>query len=424
LAALGFAFIAITTLTPQSGPAAFAPSLCVLCGDMAVQDIILNVILFVPFGAGMRLAGIRRDRVIAIAFCLTAVIELLQMHIIPGRDSSLGDVITNTFGAALGIALADSWPVWVFPTIKQARRQLWGGVIVWVTILGATVWALHRSLPDTTLWGEWAPAVLHFDVFPGTIVSARAAGFAFPPGALGSDALFRQRLLSDSVLVSAVVVPGAPTDRTAPIVSVYDSERSQVFLLYQRQRSLAFSIRMNAARAMVRDPVIGLANVFPAAAAPRDNGDTLHVAGGVLHRALVIRARDDARHIERERRVPLGPALGWTFFLPWAYAFGNETSALSALWLGGLFLPLAYWSRRTGRRNEAAFALGIALVTGLVAAPPIMGGAFVGWAEWLGVIAGGGAGLWFGTMSERLGSTSHEYPESRMRVRGDESVPA
>src|SRR6185437_8188349 len=104
LAALGFAFIAIMTLTPQPGPPAFAPSLCVLCGEMAVQDIILNVILFVPFGMGMRLAGVRRHRVIAISFCLTVVIELLQMHIIAGRDSSLGDVITNTLGGVLGVA--------------------------------------------------------------------------------------------------------------------------------------------------------------------------------------------------------------------------------------------------------------------------------------------------------------------------------
>src|SRR6185437_1847814 len=108
------------TLTPQSAPPEFAPSLCILCGDMAVQDIILNVILFVPFGAGIRLAGVRRRRAIVMVFCLTAAIELLQMHVIHGRDSSLGDVITNTLGGALGLVLADSWRVWVFPTPKQA----------------------------------------------------------------------------------------------------------------------------------------------------------------------------------------------------------------------------------------------------------------------------------------------------------------
>ena len=391
---------------------------------MAVQDIILNVILFVPFGAGMRLAGVGRYRVIAIGFCLTAAIELLRC------TSFRGATRVWVTSSPTRLALRSALPSRTrgacgdFPTQKQARRQLWVGVVVWISILGATVWALHRSLPDTTLWGEWAPEILHFDVFPGTIVSARAAGFALPPGAMGSDPLFRRRLVSDSVLVSAVVVPGAPTDRTAPIVSVYDPQRTQVFLLSQRQRSLAFSIRMNAARAMVRDPIIGLANVFPAAAATRDTDDTLHVAGGILHRALVIRARDVERHIDVEQRVPLSPALGWTFFLPWPYAFGNATWALSALWLGGLFLPLAYWGRRTGRRSQAVLALGIALLAGLVAAPPIMGGAFVGWAEWLGVIAGGAAGLSLGTMSEQVGRTAHERAENRMRGRGDASVPA
>ena len=388
LAALGFAFIAIMTLTPQAGPPAFAPSLCVLCGEMAVQDIILNVILFVPFGAGLRMAGVRRARVIAIAFCLTTAIELLQMHLIPGRDSSLGDVITNTLGGAVGVALADSWQTWLLPSARQARRLLFGGVIVWVTILAATVWALHRSLPDSTLWGQWDPAILHFDRFSGTIVKSDAAGFAFPPGARGSDPVFRRRLVSDSVLVSAAVLPGAPSERTAPILSVYDPERRQIFLLAQRQRALVFSIRMNAARAMVRDPIVGLDDVFPASADARTANDTLHVAGGIIGDALVIRATDDAHRVARERRIALGPGLGWTFFLPWPYAFGDETAALSALWIGGLFLPLAYWARRARRPVEMSAALGIAAIAGLVGAPLVGGGAFVGWMEWAGVAVG------------------------------------
>lgn len=393
LAALGFAFIAIMTLTPQAGPPAFAPSMCILCGEMAVQDIILNVILFVPFGIGLRLAGVRRHRVIAISFCLTAAVELLQMHIIAGRDSSLGDVITNTLGGALGVGLVDSWRMWILPTPKQARRLLWGGALVWIGILATTVWALHRSLPDTTLWGQWDPDILHFDTFTGSIVKADAAGFAVPPGARGSDPVFRKRLVSDSVLVRAAVVPGAPTERTAPIVSVYDPQKTQIFLLAQRHRALVFSIRMNAARAMIRDPIIGLDDVFPPAGDAHAANDTLRVAGGVVDGALVILASEGTRGAARERRITLGPALGWTFFLPWAYAFGSETAALSALWLGGLFLPLAYWGRRVRRAKESGAALGIAVVVGLVIVPLVMGGAFVGWVEWVGIAAGGAAAL-------------------------------
>lgn len=392
LAALGLAFIAITTLTPHPGPPAFVPSFCILCGEMAVQDTILNVILFVPFGIGMRLAGVRRYRVIAISFCLTVSIELLQMHIIAGRDSSLGDVITNTLGGALGVALADSWRAWILPTANQARRALWCGAIVWIAILATTVWALRRSLPDTTLWGQWDPEILHFDRFSGTIVKAAAAGFDFPPGARGNDPVFRKRLVSDSVLVNAAVMPGAPTMRTAPIVSVYDPDKIQVFLLAQRQRSLVFSIRMNAARAMIRDPIIGLDDVFTSADARKAN-DTVYATAGIIDGALVIRARDDTDRGVRERRIALGPALGWTFFLPWAYAFGAETSALSALWLGGLFLPLAYWGGRARRPLEAGVVLGLTLVVGLLLVPVVMHGAFAGWAECLGIAIGGAIGI-------------------------------
>ena len=415
-AALGIAFIAVMTLTPQSGPPAFAPSLCILCGEMAVQDIILNVILFVPFGAGMRLLGVRLHRVVAISFCLAAAIELLQMHIIPGRDSSLGDVITNTLGGALGVVLANSWRAWLLPTEEQARRELWGGVVVWVTVLCATLWALHRSLPETTLWGQWDPAILHFDRFTGTVVTSNAAGYAFPPGALGSDPEFRRRLVSDSVLVSAQVVAGAPTQRTAPILSVYDPQRAQVFLLAQHQRSLVFSIRMNAARAMIRDPIIGLDDVFPSAASARAANDTVRVAGGIIDRALVIRASDVAHGVTLERRITLGPALGWSFFLPWPYAFGNETPALSALWLGGLFLPLAYWGSRARRPMEAGAALCVALVAGLVLAPIVMRGAFVGLAEWMGIAVGGALGV-VAAGSGRVAASPERMAESASAAR-------
>ena len=68
--------------------------------------------------------------------------------------------------------------------------------------------------------------------------------------------------------------------------------------------------------------------------------------------------------------------------------------------------------------------MGIALVGGLLAAPLILGGAFVGPAEWLGVLAGGGVGFWLAGKSRREGHAAYEQAANRMRQRSEAINPA
>jgi len=397
VALVGLAFIAAMTLTPQPGPSSYSPSLCILCGDAAVQDITLNVILFVPFGLGMRMAGLARRRAVIIAACTTITIELLQMHIIAGRDSSLGDVITNTLGGTLGVYFADAWPRWILPSARRARALAWAGAATWLAITVATVWGLQRSLPESPVWGRWQPGIMHMDSFPGTVLTAEAAGVAFPPGGSGADAAFRARLMSDSVLVRAMVIPGSPTQRVAPILDEADPRKTEVFLLGQRERALEFSMRMNADRAQVRDPVIKLDDVFPADAPGRDERDTLRVAGGIVHGALVIKATDN-RGSTRAGRVALTPGLGWSFFIPWGYALGATTPLLSMLWLGGLLIPIGYWAAMTRRIGESVVVLCVSALLGLVIAPLAMHGSPASWLEWLGSALGVAVGALVGRL--------------------------
>ena len=353
-------------------------------------------------------------------------IELLQMHIIRGATRVWADVITNTLGAALGVArgfvaragspdreASAATALGRRSCLDQHTRR---------DRLGFTL-----LLADTTLWGEWAPEILHFDVFPGTIVSARAAGFALPPGAMGSDPLFRRRLVSDSVLVSAVVVPGAPTDRTAPIAPGFTISRTNRGVLAVSAAAVArlFDPHERRTRDGSRSDHWPRRNVFPAAAATRDTDDTLHVAGGILHRALVIRARDVERHISCARAArPPQSGVGLDVLLTMAVRIRQcDVGALRAL-AGRTISPTGVLGSADRTAQPSSARVGHRAPAGLVAAPPIMGGAFVGWAEWLGVIAGGAAGLSLGTMSEQVGRTAHERAENRMCGRGDASVPA
>jgi VanZ like family len=77
--------------------------------SMHPKDLILNVILFIPFGVVIgawlgRRAGQGTWRAILLLAAVSASFELLQLFI-PTRFTSIDDVIANTLGGALGVLL-------------------------------------------------------------------------------------------------------------------------------------------------------------------------------------------------------------------------------------------------------------------------------------------------------------------------------
>ncbi|HEU4642455.1 MAG TPA: VanZ family protein [Gemmatimonadaceae bacterium] len=352
------------------------------------------MLLFIPFAFGLRLAGVPRWRAFAIAAGTSLAIELLQWHVIVGRDASLGDLLTNSAGGAVGIVLAERWRALVFPAVPEARRVAWWWLAGVAIALAATSWGERTSLPHTIYWGQWKPELLYMDRFPGTLVRSSVGSFPFPRGAMGNSGAFRSLLLSDSALVTAEVIPGGRTARIAPIVSVFDWQRTEIFLLGQKGADLVFSIRTNAARSLVRNPAIRLRGAFSAGRGGMGWGDggAMTVRGGVVDRSLVAEAERGG--VRREWRVPLTPGLGWSFFLPFDYAFGPETPWLSALWLAGLFLPLGYWGARVAReRRETGGAMVAAAALALAVAGPLAGERAAAWWEWGGALAGALAGV-------------------------------
>jgi VanZ family protein len=85
-------------------------------------DVFLNLLLFAPLGAGLRLAGWRWRSVVAAAALVSFTVELLQFTVVTGRDASLSDLVTNTTGAAVAAALAARWRAIVLPAPRAAAR--------------------------------------------------------------------------------------------------------------------------------------------------------------------------------------------------------------------------------------------------------------------------------------------------------------
>lgn len=376
----GFFFIAALTLYPQHATVKAPPSFCILCGDTSVLDAILNVMLFVPLGLGLRLTGMSRRRAFAIGLVTTITVELLQLAI-PGRDTSLGDVFTNSFGGLIGIVCADIWRVIVIPARRAAVRLASAWALVWLAVLAVSGVLAHISLPSTTAWGVWAPELLHQDYFPGTVHDATAGGLATPTAISATSADVRRRLSSDSVVVRARVTGGARTSPMAAIATVYDWKKSQIFMLGERNGNLTFSLRMRTADAKVATPAIRLDSVFTRR---RSKRDTIEVAGGLIDHHLWVSATVDG--VSRERTLPMDAGLGWSYLLPFDYEYGSEAPWLTVLWLAGLAAPGAYWATRGGMRALAA--CGMVMAAGLLAIPFLTRVHATAWWEWLGLAAG------------------------------------
>ncbi len=103
--AIVLAAILALTLLPSGGG---WPSPCSGVWSAASEGwrtSILNVVLFLPLGVVLALSDRRLERACLVGALLSAGIEFAQLFI-PGRDSSIGDVLTNTTGSALGYMLA------------------------------------------------------------------------------------------------------------------------------------------------------------------------------------------------------------------------------------------------------------------------------------------------------------------------------
>jgi glycopeptide antibiotics resistance protein len=67
-----------------------------------------NVLLFIPFGAALRLRSYSLGKSAATAFALSVMVEITQF-LIPGRTTSIDDAMLNAAGGVLGYALVSTW---------------------------------------------------------------------------------------------------------------------------------------------------------------------------------------------------------------------------------------------------------------------------------------------------------------------------
>jgi len=393
----GLVAIGIATLSPETGPA-IGSHFCLICGSVGTVDAILNVILFVPLGVGLALGGARGKNALIWVFALSALIETAQLFLISGRDSSVGDVLTNTLGGAFGFAIGRYHALWLRPSALVARNLALGWATIWLIIQTISSYGFTLSLPHSQYYGQIARELGNFAVFPGTVLSARIGDIPIPNTAL-DDSRAVERLLLARATVAASVVPGEPTPKIAPIVRVAEDRKREILLLAQDGDRFLFGVRTGAAVLRTRRPFFALAKVFPIGL-PGDSStrDALTLTARYAASGVSIRAHTSSTNSGVV--IPINTSLGWTLWLPfqWAIEGTRAERLISFIWTACLVIPFGYWtfhlrelsSPNRGRSEQAiALLFGAALlIAGLALIPYVFGLSGAPLVDWVGTLVG------------------------------------
>lgn len=399
--------IGLLTLKPYAGPIArFA--WCLECGELNARDIILNFLLFIPLGVGLALEGHRFWRSFVLIALTTLIIETLQATVIPGRSSTLSDLLTNSAGGVAGYWLARQSPAWMLPAPTHSRRLLFA-YLAFLLLLQATVsCAALRLRGAHEYWGQWTHVWRSTVPFRGTLQSFVVNGTRVPDdrGAplAGSIAPL---LLGDSIQLSIDVTPGPPVERLAAIASVSNETRGNILLLGQLGRDLIVRERMLGSRIGLQTPAFRFADAFAGTAEAAegngvsDSASSRRVEVSFTDRQIVINLSRGSNRLTRV--IAITPALAWAFLEPLGGPIGRSAILFNLCWVLVQFVPLGYWLAWTTQRESARRAAvsrlapyAIALtsaVMGLEVIPAFVGISPSSASEWLGAILGSFAGV-------------------------------
>jgi hypothetical protein len=373
--------IGAATLTPHPGPAGTDP-FCLICGPFGGVDAILNVVLFLPLGIGLALAGFRAVPSLLAIFFFSSGIEVAQYFVITGRDGNIGDVLTNVLGGSLGFALARRSDVWRRPSRRAALALCACWSVVWLSIQLLSSYAFTPALPASHYYGQIARTFGQMATFRGGVTNATIDTVTVPDFGYAKTRQFHESLERGNT-VRAVVIPAGPTDLIAPIIRVADESQREIVILGQDHTDLVFGIRTGASTLRLRPARFGFRGVFPSGA---DHGapvlaDTLDLRA--RYRATNVEMQVDSRGKSRRVKVAIYPALGWIFLLPMQWQVEGTPAELvfGFIWMAALLIPLGCWAFFVAASEKTApgwsFALlgvvAVVLGVGIILVPRTLG---------------------------------------------------
>ncbi|HZN99298.1 MAG TPA: VanZ family protein [Gemmatimonadales bacterium] len=370
---------------PQQAAAARSTSLwCLVCGDQGGVDVLNNVLLFVPLGAGLTLLQLRVRSVVLTGIVISFAVESLQYLGIPGRDPSLSDLLTNTAGSWVGVILGVRHGDVLWPGRRAAGVLGLAGVLAWWATQAATAALLRPWAPSGELRAAWASASPEGAAYEVMVTSASVSGMAVEGDSTPLPAGLAERIRSGLVHLEIEILAGGPAPGWSAIFKLL-RQRGRVMSVEAGGRDLVVQMPARARAWRLRSPALQLHGVLQGPA-----GTRLRLAAG--ERADTLWAVATSASNRMRRQQILSPSLGWSLLVPFHYAYGSEVPWLTGLWIVGWMVPIGYWTSRAraGWYQWPWFLL--VLLVGLGIVPHLMGYSAVPWSEWvagtLGLVVG------------------------------------
>jgi VanZ like family len=374
LVALALALVGAATLVPipHGTGGDDIPFWCLGCGDYALADAVANLALFVPLGWALARTGVPSASGLAVVLTSTIGVEWLQHTVIPGRVASIADILANTLGGVVGMALP---PIhrWVVAT----RRRALGASIVYgvliIASLGAGAATQAVLSPGTLYWTRGKADGALYVPFTGSLTGVRVDG---APIALDRWLEVPPRRGRD---IAVELTSGRSDTGLAHLVIAWMPTGRGWMWLEQRDCDLHVHFASGSDRARLRGHSLWLRHAMPAAA-----GAPVRIQLAVQPWSYRIALSTSAGTVVREGRI--GPGDGWRLLMPGQREWGPWAGLLTAGWMAALLGPLGYLASQRWRAAVAVAAVSAAATLGLL--PVLTGCASLSVAGWCGAAAG------------------------------------
>ena len=376
------AAILAATLVPVAGGKPEPWLGCVVCGDRGIADVLVNVLLFLPFGAALAAAGVPLSRCVLAGALVSAGVEFAQLYV-PGRDPNLGDVVANTLGSGLGVVLVATAPRWILPAGALGTRLSRTAALAAAALCYVTGWLLSPVLPPFPYLALWTPNLGYLEWYRGRVRDVTLGNAFLPPGLVVNSAAVRELLLASpgpSLHVRAVA--GPPTVALGGLLVIDDQRQREVLLLGPDRNDLVFRYRTRAVALHLRldAPDIRFSNALRSVA----TGDTLAITVRGSRGQYTMSANGS-----RAEGLGFTVASGWGLLLyPQALPAWFKTLC-SVVWLTALWAPAGFWARTRGD----AWVMAAGMAAGLLGAPTVTPLCPTPLLQWAAAGVGGLAGV-------------------------------
>lgn len=382
------AIVALTTF-PTDAPDSSRLHNCFICGERGVADALLNVILFLPLGVSLALAGVRVSRATLAGAVLSGSVEMAQLLVVRGRDASLSDLLFNTVGTALGALLVHAAARWLVPGDRAAARLSLLASMLAALIVGLTGWVLAPSMPKARYFVQWTPDLEGWPTYLGRVERAAIGRLPLERNGNPPATDLRERFERHTV-IEVHAVAGPPPPGLAALLRIVTADHREVLLIGPRYGDLVVRYRQRGTDLRLDEPALIVRGAMTGVAAGAPLEVTFYRARA--NHCITVGARDSCDY-----GFTAGRAWGLLMFV---YSFPEWLGrTLDAGWIAALCLLPGLWARR---RWEFGLALAV-LAAALVALPPLVDLRPTGPAEYAGALLGLLVGAGARWLAERWG---------------------